>query len=127
MGSHHVAAFDIDKDVCAHALKLNICDITLCDIQTISFGDSLNRFTLDTIIMNPPFHQTRKAEPDIGKSFIIQASELLTPKGQLWMVANRQLAYETTLDKCFTSVNSITETPQFKVINALRPKKQIFR
>ena len=33
-------------------------------------------------VMNPPFHQTRKAEPDIGKSFIIQASELLTPKGK---------------------------------------------
>ena len=81
----------------------------------------------DFIVMNPPFHLTRKAEPDIGKSFIKQANELLLPKGQLWMVANRQLAYETTLDTYFTTVNSITETPQFKVINASRPKKQIFR
>ncbi|MDB9794491.1 class I SAM-dependent methyltransferase [bacterium] len=81
----------------------------------------------DFIVMNPPFHQSRKAEPDIGKSFIQRASELLSPKGQLWMVANRQLAYETTLDTYFTAVNSITETPQFKVINASRPKKRIFK
>lgn len=77
----------------------------------------------DFIIMNPPFHQSRKAEPDIGKAFIAKASTLLTPKGQLWMVANRQLAYEETLDAHFTSVTPVTETPQFKVINASRPKK----
>jgi len=88
---------------------------------------NLKKTKYDFIVMNPPFHLTRKAEPDIGKSFIKQANELLLPKGQLWMVANRQLAYETTLDSYFTTVNSITETPQFKVINASRPKKQIFR
>ncbi|EAU51127.1 methyltransferase, putative [Rhodobacterales bacterium HTCC2255] len=108
-----------------HCAKLNINDSR----AKFEWTDATQHKNVkyDFIIMNPPFHQTRKAEPDIGKSFIIQASELLTPKGQLWMVANRQLAYETTLDTCFTSVNSITETPQFKVINALRPKKQIFR
>ena len=77
--------------------------------------------------MNPPFHLTRKAEPDIGKVFIERASALLAPKGQLWMVANRQLAYALTLDTYFTSINSVAETAQFKVINASRPKKQTFR
>jgi 16S rRNA (guanine1207-N2)-methyltransferase len=81
----------------------------------------------DFIIMNPPFHTSRKAEPDIGKAFIERASALLGPKGQLWMVANRQLAYETTLDGCFTTVNSVAETAQFKVINASRPKKPTSR
>jgi len=77
----------------------------------------------DFIVMNPPFHQTRKAEVDIGKAFIAKASTLLAPKGQLWMVANRQLAYEETLESHFVSVTPVTETPQFKVINAARPKK----
>jgi 16S rRNA (guanine1207-N2)-methyltransferase len=77
----------------------------------------------DFIIMNPPFHQTRIAEPDIGKAFIAKASAMLAPKGQLWMVANRQLAYEDTLNAYFAQVTPVTETTQFKVINASRPKK----
>ena len=87
----------------------------------------LESSSYDFIIMNPPFHLTRKAEPDIGKVFIERASVLLAPKGQLWMVANRQLAYEATLDTYFTSISSVAETAQFKVINASRPKKQTFR
>ena len=77
----------------------------------------------DFIIMNPPFHQTRTAEPDIGKAFIAHASTLLGPKGQLWMVANRQLAYEDTLNAHFIQVTPVAQTAQFKVINASRPKK----
>lgn len=40
------------------------------------------------------------------------------------MVANRQLAYEATLDTYFTSISSVAETAQFKVINASRPKNK---
>lgn len=76
----------------------------------------------DTIVMNPPFHQSRKAEPDLGMGFITQSAQNLKPKGQLLMVANRQLAYEATLDDQFAQVDLLDQTPNFKLIRARRPK-----
>ncbi|GLQ35887.1 MFS transporter [Amylibacter marinus] len=78
---------------------------------------------LDFVVMNPPFHNSRLADPEIGRAFIQRAAQLLKPKGQLWMVANRQLAYESTLEACFINSQILQETPQFKVIRADRPQK----
>lgn len=78
--------------------------------------------TYDFIVMNPPFHISRKADPSLGRDFIAKAAKLLAPKGRLWMVANKQLAYEATLDNHFNSWSYAEQTPQFKVIHASRPK-----
>ena len=76
----------------------------------------------DFIVMNPPFHQSRKADPALGQAFIRRAAQLLSQNGKLFMVANRQLAYETTLADCFRHVEEIEITPQFKCIFARKPK-----
>ena len=76
----------------------------------------------DAIIMNPPFHQSRRADPSLGKKFIAAAGKLLRPKGRLYMVANRQLAYEDTLTASFGSWDNIEETNRFKVFRARNPK-----
>lgn len=76
----------------------------------------------DFIVMNPPFHQSRKAEPQLGREFIQTAARMLQPKGTLWMVANRQLAYESALDAHFRSWEYLEQTPGFKCIRATRPK-----
>lgn len=76
----------------------------------------------DAVICNPPFHQGRAAEPDIGIGFIIKAAEMLKPKGVLWLVANRQLPYEGTLNEQFAHVSFVQESAQFKVISASRPR-----
>jgi len=76
----------------------------------------------DFILMNPPFHVSRKADPAIGRDFIAQAAKLLTPKGRLWMVANKQLAYEATLDAHFNTWDYAVQTNQYKIIHARRPK-----
>ncbi|MCP5089264.1 MAG: class I SAM-dependent methyltransferase [Rhodobacteraceae bacterium] len=77
----------------------------------------------DFIIMNPPFHQSRKAEPAIGQQFIQTAARLLKPSGKLYMVANRQLAYERTLGDCFNHWEQLSQTGQFKCILARKPKR----
>tara|TARA_R110002124_G_scaffold43304_15_gene132984 strand:- start:3133 stop:4143 length:1011 start_codon:yes stop_codon:yes gene_type:complete len=105
---------------------LQCARLNVTDPRAAFHWDDATKFSnkgYDFIIMNPPFHQTRKAEPDIGKAFIAHASAMLSPKGQLWLVANRQLAYEDTLDTHFVQVNPVTQTAQFKVIHASRPKK----
>ena len=78
---------------------------------------------LDTVICNPPFHTARAADPDLGRGFIRAAAAMLKPAGQLWLVANRHLAYETTLADCFTEVTEITGDNRFKVLRGARPSR----
>ena len=57
----------------------------------------------DAIVMNPPFHRSRAAEPEIGAGMIRAAAKALKPGGRLFMVANRQLPYEPILSAAFSS------------------------
>ncbi len=77
----------------------------------------------DFIVTNPPFHQSRKADPDLGKAFIKAASLMLKPAGRLLMVANRQLPYEATLEQYFKRWTMLEQDGQFKVFEATRPRK----
>lgn len=74
----------------------------------------------DTIIMNPPFHSGRAANPQLGKSFIASASRSLKAGGRLLMVANRQLPYEAMLEENFKRHSVLEEDPRFKVIEAFK-------
>ncbi len=77
----------------------------------------------DAIVTNPPFHISRKPDPALGARFIEKAADMLKPKGQLWMVANRNLPYEATLEARFRKVSIVAQTGGFKVIHAQTPKK----
>ncbi|MAY86732.1 MAG: MFS transporter [Pseudooceanicola sp.] len=77
----------------------------------------------DTVIMNPPFHTGRAADPELGRAFIRAAARLLAPSGHLWMVANRHLAYETTLRESFTQVTEAGGDTRFKIVHAQRPQR----
>ncbi|MEM9583316.1 MAG: class I SAM-dependent methyltransferase [Pseudomonadota bacterium] len=77
----------------------------------------------DTVVTNPPFHISRKPDPTLGAGFIRKAAEILKPKGQLWLVANRTLPYEATLEEHFRQTKTVAQTGGFKVIHAHTPKK----
>lgn len=74
----------------------------------------------ETIVMNPPFHSSRAAEPEIGAGMIRAASRALKPGGKLFMVANRQLPYEQVLAAAFSSHVEIARDGAFKVLSARR-------
>lgn len=74
----------------------------------------------DFIVSNPPFHQGRADQPELGRAFIAAAVVALNPGGCLWLVANRHLPYESTLREGFASVRVIAETNGFKVIEAIK-------
>ena len=78
--------------------------------------------THDAVIMNPPFHTGRKADPALGRAFIASAAQLLKPTGQMFLVANRQLAYEAALDASFARHEEIHHTGRYKIIHARKPK-----
>jgi 16S rRNA (guanine1207-N2)-methyltransferase len=76
----------------------------------------------DAIVSNPPFHQGRADQPELGRAFIVTAARALAPGGRFWMVANRHLAYEATLEACFAQVRTVVDRDGFKVIEAREPR-----
>jgi 16S rRNA (guanine1207-N2)-methyltransferase len=76
----------------------------------------------DAIVTNPPFHQGRADQPELGRSFIEAAADALQPRGALWLVANRHLAYEATLAARFAGVRVVAERDGFKLIEAREPR-----
>ncbi|WP_323767071.1 methyltransferase [Antarctobacter sp.] len=79
---------------------------------------------LDGVIMNPPFHQGRKADPQIGRAFVAAAARILSPYGRLWLVANRHLPYEAALAEAFRETTEIGGDSRFKILHAARPTRQ---
>lgn len=79
---------------------------------------------LDAVVMNPPFHTGRAAEPQIGQAFVAAAARILSPQGKLWMVANRHLPYEAELKTRFAHVEEIGGDARFKLFHAARPVRK---
>lgn len=78
---------------------------------------------MDAVVMNPPFHSGRAADPGLGRAFITAAAGVLAPHGSLWMVANRHLPYETTLAEQFREVSEVAGDARFKILHASRPSR----
>jgi 16S rRNA (guanine1207-N2)-methyltransferase len=78
---------------------------------------------MDSIVMNPPFHTSRAAEPQLGQAFVAAAARCLTGNGQLWMVANRHLPYEAELKTRFVDVTELGGDARFKIFHAAKPSR----
>lgn len=109
----------------AEALALDCARLNVTDPRaTFHWGDVMQFKAdkgFDAVVMNPPFHAGRAAEPALGRDFIQAARRLLAPHGKLWMVANRHLPYEATLQECFRNVDEVGGNAAFKVFLATRP------
>ncbi|MFN7004138.1 MAG: class I SAM-dependent methyltransferase [Roseinatronobacter sp.] len=115
------------------ALDLVEADHTALDCARTNITDTRARFhwadatrwrpegAANTVVMNPPFHTGRAAEPDLGRAFIASAAAMLAPQGQLWMVANRHLPYEGALSEAFKDVTELAGDNRFKILMAARP------
>ena len=78
----------------------------------------------DAVLCNPPFHEIRRADPSLGRRFISAAAAMLTPRGVLWLVANRHLPYEAALTDGFCDVTELPGPPAFKLYRAARPRRR---
>lgn len=70
----------------------------------------------DAIVMNPPFHQSRSAQPELGQAMIRVAAGALKPGGRLFLVANRGLPYEAVFKEHFADHGEIRRNDTYKVL-----------
>ncbi|WP_318527997.1 class I SAM-dependent methyltransferase [Lentibacter sp. XHP0401] len=83
------------------------------------------RASLDSVVMNPPFHTGRKGVPELGQAFIASAAAALKGVGHLYMVANRHLPYEEALRARFGFVEELDGgNSRFKIIHAAKPSRK---
>ena len=76
---------------------------------------------MEHVVMNPPFHAGRDADPALGLAFIGAAARALAPDGVLWLVANRHLPYDRALKALFREVQEIGGDAAFRVTRAAYP------
>jgi 16S rRNA (guanine1207-N2)-methyltransferase len=72
----------------------------------------------DAIVMNPPFHSGQATDIDLGRAFINSAAAALTRGGKLYLVANRQLPYEATLEAAGLAWSNVGESQHYKLLFA---------
>ena len=78
----------------------------------------------DVIVCNPPFHAGAHARVELGHSFIGVAAQALNGGGSLWLVANRQLAYEQVLLREFARMRTVVQAHGFKIIEATKATRR---
>lgn len=111
----------------AEAAALTCAQANIVDERAaFHWGDALTfrpASLVETVVMNPPFHVGREADPALGLAFIGAARRMLAPDGVLWMVANRHLPYDTALSAAFLDVETIGGDGAFKLIRAAKPRR----
>ncbi|RED14332.1 class I SAM-dependent methyltransferase [Pontivivens insulae] len=117
---------DSIKLIEAEKLSLNAAQQNIDDARaSFEWGDATAlpaRRVFDTVISNPPFHKTRAADPELGRAFIASAARVLKSSGTFWMVANRQLPYESALETHFQRWEELPGNGAFKLFRARRPR-----
>jgi 16S rRNA (guanine1207-N2)-methyltransferase len=80
---------------------------------------------MDAVVMNPPFHVGRTADPALGLAFIKAAKKMLTPGGSLYLVANRMLPYDKLLPTLFREVIDLGGTNAYRLTQARAPIREL--
>lgn len=76
----------------------------------------------DIVLLNPPFHQGHTVDTTLASAMFAQAARALSPQGELWVVANKHLAYDVRLKRFFHHVTEQAEHPKFVLLCAREPK-----
>jgi 16S rRNA (guanine1207-N2)-methyltransferase len=71
--------------------------------------------SIDLIVFNPPFHSGAAVHSDTSIRLFEDAARVLKPGGELWVVANRHLGYQTHLTRIVGSTREISRSPKFTV------------
>ena len=76
--------------------------------------------TYDVIVTNPPFHAGVRTTSAVAIRMISEAPSHLVAGGEMWLVANRFLDYQTPLRDAFARAEVVSEDNKFRVYRARR-------
>ncbi|MEP5763130.1 MAG: class I SAM-dependent methyltransferase [Halieaceae bacterium] len=112
-----------ESSLAVASARLNVERLFPERLQHCSFtqSDGFRQFqgpAPDWILCNPPFHQQHIVDTFTGERLLRQAARVLSPGGELWLVANRHLGYEKTLARAFASKTLLAENEKFRVWQA---------
>lgn len=74
----------------------------------------------DAVLLNPPFHHHGGVDEELGAQLFTSAHRQLRVGGELWVVGNRHLGYQKTLQAMFGHCRLVTAHPKFVVLAATR-------
>jgi 16S rRNA (guanine1207-N2)-methyltransferase len=113
----------VDSDPLAVAVsRLNAIENGASNV-TAYLSDLLHELpgqTFDLVLVNPPFHRGRAHDSSIADRFVAAAAGALRPGGAVYLVCNRFLRYEPTLERLVGPVREVAGDTRFKVLLALR-------
>ena len=113
----------IDESYMAIAsARSNLAQSELTDEQQHFYNsDCLSQYTgpkADLILCNPPFHQQHTVGDQIAWRMFQQSAKNLTERGELWVVANRHLAYHHKLKRLFKHCRTVVGNNKFVILQA---------
>lgn len=105
-------------DVSALALQSSEQTLELNGVTgEVMASDGLSQITgkFDFIVTNPPFHEGVKTQYETTESFLTQATQHLNKDGELWVVANSFLSYESILKNHFSHCQMVTDNRKYRI------------
>lgn len=112
----------LSLECCRTNIRIN--QLNADDIEVIA-SDKLSeihgRYSL--IVSNPPFHTGTQTDYRFAETLFAQAKQHLESRGEIWLVANRHLAYEEWASARFNHVETLTQASGFKILRLHSPKR----
>jgi 16S rRNA (guanine1207-N2)-methyltransferase len=90
----------------------------LADRVTVVRDDALATqadASADLILFNPPFHSGAAVHSDTSIRLFEDAARVLKPGGELWVVANRHLGYQSHLARIVGQTREVSRSTKFTV------------
>lgn len=76
--------------------------------------------SVSLILCNPPFHQNNAMNDEIAWQMFTESKAALEPKGELWVIGNRHLAYHAKLKHLFGDCEVIASNKKFTLLKAIK-------
>ncbi|CAG9000379.1 MAG: Ribosomal RNA small subunit methyltransferase C [Candidatus Celerinatantimonas neptuna] len=110
----HMTAVDVSA-LATHCTSQTFAANQLDGDVICSDGLSAISDTFDFIVSNPPFHLGVNTQYETTRQFIATARQKLTSQGQLWLVTNSFLPYQSLLEEQFPNCQIIADNRKFRV------------
>jgi 16S rRNA (guanine1207-N2)-methyltransferase len=77
------------------------------------------------VFTNPPFHTGKDVDYFTPHAIIQQAANVLSPGGELWLVANKFIPYRKIMHQYFRDTRIAAEDTKYHLLTGIKPKNEV--